>query len=304
MQNLDLPDQVVILSYKEAIAHDQDIVKSASTLRESLLVMYEGEGWRALGNKSWTDYLDDVGYRAGYTSKTLHKFTRAAQLESGAGWKFGTFSEGSIRPISDGLSDRKGFTEEDRVKALDLAITWAGGEGAVTSKHSQMVVAYLTVNRSQYRELARRMHAGKLPAVDALAIKNMLDHTDDASLYTILQEVTDVGLASTLFNMSGNNTDTWKEVREQILATACIPGAKGKQYPLGEASHANLIGYLAEPSYLKRADEMAARRSEMMAVCHAARQVILHVHDNKEPDVTKYPYHNFMYAALKEANML
>lgn len=303
------PDQVVVLSYELATEIDSAIVESAHNLRTHLLYMYEYDGWRALKFNSWSEYLEDVGIRAGYGYKALHKMTRAALLESGAGIELGTFQEGSIRPISDGLSDRKGFTEADRIDALELAISWAGDESSLTSLHANRAVAFITVDKAPWRKLANRMHAGELPATEAIKILAMLkaiDATKDGSfeLDMILQEVSDVALASALFNIAAHEPKKWEELSLQIIATGYIPGARGNQYPIAEARFDHLAGYLSEPAYLERVDEMAARRSEMMAVCHAARQVILHVFDGNEPDIHKDPYHNFMYTALKEANML
>lgn len=296
--------QVILLGRNSAKELDVQIVRSAEHMRSCLYEMYIGEGWRALGFASWQAYLEDVAERAKLTPKTLRKHTRAALLESGAGKPIGTFSEGSIRPISDVLSARKGFDEEQRTDALELAIEWAGGDKDVTAQISRRAAYYVMVDSCEFNRLAERMRIGDISPEKAVKIMHMLKQTNSDTLFLILQEVSDVALASSLFNLTVGESEVGAEIIETIVATGHVPGPHGSQVPLGDARNSHLLGHLHEPKVIENAEKMAAKRSEMMEICAAARQVILHVFDGKEPDITEYPYHNFMYQSLVEAGML
>lgn len=303
-------NQVVLFSQQEATGWDEQIVSSASTLRVALYEMFVHDGWRALGFDSWGAYLNDVSERAKLKPKTLRKHARAGLLEADAHWPVGTFQEGSIRPISDILSDTKGFDQNDRTDALDLAVELAGDdETLVTGELSRNAANLIVIGKSDAKVLQRRLEQSRVSPSVAIQLLWMYKSVPcDTELgrkaQFILQMLSDVALGSLIHSIVKRGGDVAIDIIDTTLMTGFIPGANGMQMSIETATKQHLLGYLNEPARLERAEQASVDREKLSNIAHAARQVILHEFDGSEPDVDSNPYHYLMYVALRDAGMI
>lgn len=307
---VDITAQVVLYNKAEAEEWDSIIVTSATRMRVGLYNMYVHEGWRALGFESWEAYLQDISGRARLTPKTLRKHARAGLLEAEAGYDVGAFKEGSIRPINDILSNRKGFQDLDRVEALDLALEYAGDDpekltSALATRAAKHVASERAVLNSEATDLILRYKRNEVSAETAGELVKVFNKCgNNVLLEYIVQWLSDPHLANMLLNLTHNGGDVAEDVIEQIYRTGYVPGSNGSQMIINEATKEHFLGYLHEPERMKRAEKASLDRERMMNIAHAARQVIMHEFDGREPDTERYPYHYLMYLALRDAGMV
>jgi hypothetical protein len=273
--------ELIPLSVVEAEKLDSDIVKYADGLRERLLKMYEGSGWAALGFISWQAYLKDVSVRAGVGPKQLRKIHNVARLEAGAGYDLGSFKEGSIRPIIDGLSSAKGFDESDRITALELAIELAGDMDSVTALVSRAAASYVVVEKTTPklgRRLVTRMRYGEVSPRMAGEICTIMKSKEARGLEPILAEVSHTKLAVALVNARKAGGDTWLDLEETIMLSGMVPTGDERQVPIDQATSDDLIGYLNAPARMKRYEKAIERTQLLTEIAKAAAKVMIEYH--------------------------
>lgn len=255
-----------LMTLEEAQILDQRIVTNSINLLRDLLNMYHGEGYGQLGHPDWGSYLETVSDRAGVKAKALRRWTKAALLEDGSGHELGTFSEGTIRPIIDTLSTRKGFTDYDREAALELAIEFVDGEQKdVTGVITQAAAYYIATTSNTPEagtELVERLKSGEITASAAYTISGIMKDDAAAGIEHILAQTNDPDLAGFMVGLKSNEIYKWEDIQETIELSGCIPTDNG-QVPIGQATRDHLVDYLNAPQKMKRY-EMAVERSEAL----------------------------------------
>jgi len=271
-------NDITPLSVPEAEKLDGDIVAHADSLRELLVEMYERSGWAALGFDSWQTYLKDVSARAGVGSKQLRKIHNVARLEASAGFDLGSFREGSIRPIIDGLSNAKGYTDEDRVSALELAVELAGDTTYVTGSIAQAAASYIIVEKStpsDGRRLVSRMKHGEIPPMVAAEICEIMNTNAAQGLGSILAEVSYAKLAAMLVSVRQTGGDIWEDLKTTITHSGTIPTGDERQVATSAATPSDLIEYLNAPTRLKRYEKAVERTQLLTEVAKTAAKVMI-----------------------------
>lgn len=244
---------------------DQLVVKSATEFKSALLEVYHRESWKYLGYENWGEYLKSVAERAQYSTSMLRRWTNAAALTDAADKDIDTFSEGALREITEGLSDGKGFSENQRIEALMKAVEYAGNDTNVTSAHTRKAVAYTLVNESMYYYLSARMREGEISPEKALQILRIIDGAHNYNVQIIGEYSSDPRLVKVIANLSKGGGDTWEDLANEIMSTHHVPAGRGKQIPLADATAEHLLGYLNEPNDLARADAIASEREQTLA---------------------------------------
>lgn len=255
----------VLLTLEEAQELDERIVTTLIGQLGDLLDMYNGEGYKQLGHTYWGDYLETVSDRAGVKAKALRRWTKAALLEDGSGLELGTFSEGTIRPIIDTLSTRKGFTDEDREAALELAIEFANGVENVTGPIAKSAAYHVAVTARTPEAgvaLVERLKNGEITSRAAYTISGIMQDDPAIGIEHILAETSDPDLAGFMVGLKRNELYKWEDIQETIEMSGCIPTDNG-QVPIAQATRDHLVDHLNAPQKMKRY-EKAIERTEAL----------------------------------------
>lgn len=296
--------QYMILTLEEAQDLDARIVTSSQKLRSDLLNMYNGEGYKALGHEYWGDYLNTVSERTDVKAKALRRWTKAALLEDGTGLELGTFSEGTIRPIIDTLSDRKGFDSDDREAALDLALELSNGiYENVTAKTARTAAFYVYTEATTPPEgeaLVERLKSGEVTSEAAYTIAGIMQHDDAKGIEHILAQTSDPDLAGFMVGLKRNELDKWQDIQETIEMSGFVPTDNG-QVHINAATRGDLIDHLNEPQRMKRYEKAVERTEALKRVAKLAASMAIDywgIHPEVPENLRSMPSESELYQLL------
>lgn len=296
--------QHVVLTLQEAQDLDARIVTSSQKLRGDLLDMYNGEGYKALGHEYWGDYLNTVADRTDVKAKALRRWTKAALLEDGTGLELGTFSEGTIRPIIDTLSDRKGFDSDDREAALDLALELSNGiYEAVTAKTARAAAFYVYTEASTPaagNDLVDRLKSGEITSEAAYTIAGIMQDDDAKGIEHILAHTSDPDLAGLMVGLRRNEPDKWADIQDTIEMSGYVPTDNG-QVHINEATRGDLIDHLNEPQRMKRYEKAVERTEALKRVAELAAKLAIDywgIHPEVPDNLKSMPSESELYQLL------
>jgi hypothetical protein len=268
--------QHVILTFEEAQDLDIKIVSGVRNILRCLVDMYNGEGYKALGHDNWGEYLGTVSFRAGVKAKALRRWTKAALLEDGTGLELGTFSEGTVRPIIDTLSDRKGFDSNDREAALDLALELSNGiYEEVTAKVARAAAYYIYTEVSTPdagNDLVDRLKSGEITSEAAYTISGIMQGDDAKGIEHILAQTSDPDLAGFMVGLRRNEPRKWEDIQDTIEMSGHVPTDNG-QVHINEATRGDLIDHLNEPQRMKRYEKAVERTEALKRVAELAAKL-------------------------------
>lgn len=149
-----------VMIYKEARECVDKIKSNMNNVRELVLVLYEREGWTALGYKNWRECVT-AEFRQ--SENYLYRQLEVAQVEKNIlpmGKTADQIPERQLRPLVS-LRDNPAAQREAWKKAVETA-----PEGKVTAAHVSKVVNELTGNIAEKKEKAIIKKAVKIEQVD------------------------------------------------------------------------------------------------------------------------------------------
>jgi hypothetical protein len=298
------------LTLEEAEDIDKQIVGGTKELQRLLLRMYYGDGFKLLGYPYWGNYLDSVSERAGVGRKALYRWHKASLLINDGGFDLGDFREGTVRPIIDTLSDRRGFSEDDRIDALDLAVEFSGGNiPAVTAPTAQTAAWYVAVSKTapvNGQRIVERMRNGEVTPKDAHLINHIMLDKESEGMEYILAELSDSDLAKFLVNLRRNGGSTWTDIKETVELSGHIPTSDG-QVPIGSATYDDIVGYLNEPQRQKRYEKAVEKTAAFKKAAQLAAKMLSEywgIHNSVPKSLDGLETEKELYALLLDLGMI
>jgi hypothetical protein len=267
-------EKLSTITIEEAEQLDTIIIGSAKILQEKMLEMDKSGGYKLLGYLDWGAYLQHVAEDgAGIGVKALRRVHKSALLTSGAGIEAGIIKESSVRPIIDTLSDRKGYTEDDRQQAFDLAIEHADGDAQqVTAKIAQSAAWYVAVTDTTPSDtsLVERMRSGQISPGDAFKISLLSQSQAAEGIEHLLLATGDPELAAMLLNLKLSGSSQFADLQESMESSGYLPSANGKQVKVEDATVTHLVDYLNEPQKQKRYEKAVEKTEALRLVAQVA----------------------------------
>jgi len=304
-------EEVATLTLQEAKKLDTIIIESAKILQETMLEMDLGKGWKALGYKDWGAYLAHVAEDgAGIGVKALRRVHKSTLLTSGAGIEPGVVKESSVRPIIDTLSDRKGFTEDDRQQAYALAIEHADGDvSRVTAKVAQSAAWYVAVTQTTPSDtsLVERLRDGQISPKDAFTIATMVRTKAAEGVEHLLLGTSDPELAAMLLNLRLQESPQFIDLQETMESTGYMPSSNGEQIKVEDATSADLVRYLNEPQRQKRYEKAVERTEALQLVAQVAGSLCAKywgIHPEVPENITGLPIESELYQLLLDLGFI
>lgn len=222
------------------------IINAATDLVTLLAEMYKDDLYAQLGYDSWLDYLRELGNTVDLSYQYLYRLSNAGTFLLESGLAPDTLRESAVRPILEVLSDRKGFTQDDRRRALDIALGM-GGE-SVTAKQAASAAGYVKLSLEN-PFLSERIDMGELSIPDALEIHDAMsmvpdDYEHGDLLVSILGHTSDSAVAKLFIRVARAHPDLWNEIAPEIANTGHISTADGRQIEIGKLDTNTLTNYL------------------------------------------------------------
>jgi len=149
-----------VMIYKEARECVDKIKSNMNNVRELVLVLYEREGWTALGYKNWRECVT-AEFRQ--SENYLYRQLEVAQVEKNIlpmGKTADQIPERQLRPLVS-LRDNPAAQREAWKKAVETA-----PEGKVTAAHVSKVVNELTGDIAEKKEKAIIKKAVEVEKID------------------------------------------------------------------------------------------------------------------------------------------
>lgn len=222
------------------------ILEAATDLVVLLAEMNHDGLYRALGHDSWLDYLKSLSDTVQLSYQHLYRLSRAGTFLLDSGLDPRRLKESAVRPILEDLSDRKGYTQEDRQRALELAMAMGGED--VTAQQAANAAGYI---RLSYENpfLLERIDAGEIPIATALNIHETLadipDNFKDAGLLrAIVGHTSDPAVADLFIRVAKAHSGLWDEIAPEIGNTGYISTANGEQIYISKLDARTLTSYL------------------------------------------------------------
>lgn len=289
MNDIEITSNVLLTIDEANVLHSM-IVSGAKELKQNLLDMYHGEGYKVLGHEHWGDYLGVVSESAGIGRKALRRMHKSTLFLADAGRDIDEYREGTLRPLLDTLSDEKGYTAGHRERALELAEEFANGN-QVTAKIAKSAAQYVAVmgywggetDQEIYGAgnaanlLASRMQNGEVSTEVAYQLMQLMDedaHGSPTGMEWVIARVSDISLARYLINLRQYSAKAYEEIEEQIALSGTMPTVDG-QVPIGAASYDDLVRYLDEPNKMKRYEKAVERSESYKSAAQKAANVAI-----------------------------
>jgi len=126
-------DVIVPMTRQEAMLWEVEISKSVNSLRILLENGYERQVWKALGHSTWTECLQALAEKYGFSERHAWRLHQANQTEILlTNWSVGEIPEGQLRPLTI-------LPPEQKREAWQQAVETAPN-GQLTAAHVQSVV--------------------------------------------------------------------------------------------------------------------------------------------------------------------
>lgn len=261
---------IVLISMDEARQIDAEIVSTTASLKEALAKMYETSGFIVLGYSSWDEYLRSVSGRAGLSTSTLRRYAINAVTSAKLGLPVGAIPESQTRAVTDILSPRKGFNDDDRQAAFADALDGVDGDldrltaAILASSAKSHYMASRAAKNDNVATLVTRLQDGELSVEDAYGLCLMIESVQNDDVGSFLSELSDSKAGAVALNALP--TERAKDIISTALQTGYIDTVE-EMVPVGAASDRDILSALnAESSIQRKEDAQSKRRVLEMAL--------------------------------------